>query len=219
MVRQQSISEGSRMIEVRSDEEVSRRKNSRPRAVPNGRRMLIFLSSADYRALVVAAAGAGLRPRELLQRMVSQSLAPGGGFRSLEVELIGQRIERIEGELHRQSNVLRRLGGSASTPARVAKGRTGAAEGQPDDGEVPRARLHEEIVAVLKETNGPLTSAQITDQIRQRGRFEPPRSKRPLDVVMVASRISHENYRHLFKREGSFVRLAGDGRRSRGKSS
>ncbi len=67
--------------------------------------------------------------------------------------------------------------------------------------------LHDEMIAVLRE-RGPLSAADLAAAVVERGRYAPPRSKKPLDAAMVSQRVSNPTYRKLFTRAGGRIGLA-----------
>ena len=67
--------------------------------------------------------------------------------------------------------------------------------------------LHDEMIAVLRE-RGPLSAADLAAAVVERGRYAPPRSKKPLDAAMVSQRVSNPTYRPLFTRAGGRIGLA-----------
>ena len=71
----------------------------------------------------------------------------------------------------------------------------------------PRAPLHAEIIAVLGE-RGPQTAAELASAIVERGRYQPPRSGKPIDAAMVNGRVSNPTYRGRFTRSGGRIGLA-----------
>ena len=77
-----------------------------------------------------------------------------------------------------------------------------------------RPRLHEEIADVLREARTPLTRDDIAYRIRERGRYNPPRSGRPVSGATISARVSHPGYRHKFMRIGRRIALRTDDRRS-----
>jgi hypothetical protein len=67
--------------------------------------------------------------------------------------------------------------------------------------------LHDEMIAVLRE-RGPLSAADLASAVVERGRYAPPRSKKPLDAAMVSQRVSNPTYRPLFTRAEGRIGLA-----------
>jgi hypothetical protein len=67
--------------------------------------------------------------------------------------------------------------------------------------------LHDEMIAVIRE-RGPLSAADLAAAVVERGRYAPPRSKKPLDAAMVSQRVSNPTYRPLFTRAGGRIGLA-----------
>jgi hypothetical protein len=67
--------------------------------------------------------------------------------------------------------------------------------------------LHDEMIAVLRE-RGPLSAADLASAVAERGRYAPPRSKKPLDAAMVSQRVSNPTYRPLFTRAEGRIGLA-----------
>jgi hypothetical protein len=67
--------------------------------------------------------------------------------------------------------------------------------------------LHDEMIAVLRE-RGPLSAADLAAAVVERGRYSPPRSKKPLDAAMVSQRVSNPTYRPLFTRAEGRIGLA-----------
>ena len=70
-----------------------------------------------------------------------------------------------------------------------------------------RMPLHDEIIAVIRE-RGPLSAAELAQAIKDRGRYQAPRSARPLDAATVNSRVSNPVYRSRFRREAGRINLA-----------
>lgn len=169
------------------------------------------IGQPDFETLERTAISVGLSPRDLLARVVKQVLRPGAVLTFLEQETTLQRLSVMEQQLRAHAELLERVIPATSQSSVVVESLKPDIRRSRPRPSRPRARLHEEIIAVLEETGSPLTSAQIAERIRQRGVFHRPRSKRPLDVMMVASRIANQNYRYLFAREDGFVKLAGDG--------
>jgi hypothetical protein len=53
-----------------------------------------------------------------------------------------------------------------------------------------------------------MTAAELASAIRERGRYAPPRSARPLDAATVNSRVSNPIYRSRFVRNDGKIGLA-----------
>ncbi|MGI8929837.1 MAG: hypothetical protein ACR2F5_00865 [Candidatus Limnocylindria bacterium] len=69
-----------------------------------------------------------------------------------------------------------------------------------------RVALHDEIIAVVTE-RGPTPAAEIAAAIVERGRYQPPRSGKPLDAATVNARISNPTYRGRFTRSEGRIGL------------
>ena len=146
---------------------------------------------------------------------------------------VAERLDRLI-ELAEQTNELLRstwstdrvpdaqaaIGTADSQPQRARRQRgrtqrTQTAAKQPRrssrSGALPRRpRLHEAIEAVLRETQEPLTAAEIAQRISERRLFVPPRSGKPLSSSQVNSRIANPQYRQRFRRVDGRVALATD---------
>ena len=85
--------------------------------------------------------------------------------------------------------------GAASSATRAAASRNG------------HVGLHDEIIAVIRE-RGPSTAAELAIAIRERGRYQAPRSGKPLDAATVNSRVSNPVYRARFRRAEGRISLA-----------
>ena len=68
--------------------------------------------------------------------------------------------------------------------------------------------LHMEIEAVLREAGHPLPANVIAERIRERGRYTPPRSAKPVSGSNVNSRVANATYRSRFVRRGDGLWLA-----------
>jgi len=71
----------------------------------------------------------------------------------------------------------------------------------------PRIALHDEMIAVLAE-RGPMPAGELAAAIAERGRYQPPRSGKPLDAAMVSQRVSNPAYRSRFSRQDGRIGLA-----------
>lgn len=76
----------------------------------------------------------------------------------------------------------------------------------------PRERvgLHDEMIAVLAE-RGPMSAADLAAAVAERGRYEPPRSGKPIDAAMISQRVSNPVYRARFTRNEGRIGLADAG--------
>lgn len=98
-------------------------------------------------------------------------------------------------------------------PAKNAKPAKGATAGGTAKNRVAakpsgkRVALHDEIIAVVTE-RGPTPAAEIAAAIVERGRYQPPRSGKPLDAATVNARISNPTYRGRFTRSEGRIGLA-----------
>jgi 23S rRNA pseudouridine2605 synthase len=71
----------------------------------------------------------------------------------------------------------------------------------------PRVALHDEMIAVLSE-RGPMSAGDLAAAVAERGRYQPPRSGKPLDAAMVSQRVSNPVYRARFTRNEGRIGLA-----------
>ena len=71
----------------------------------------------------------------------------------------------------------------------------------------PRIALHDEMIAVLAE-RGPMSAADLATAVAERGRYQPPRSGKPLDAAMISQRVSNPVYRARFTRNDGRIGLA-----------
>lgn len=71
----------------------------------------------------------------------------------------------------------------------------------------PRVALHDEMIAVLAE-HGPMSAGDLAAAVAERGRYQPPRSGKPLDAAMVSQRVSNPVYRARFTRNEGRIGLA-----------
>jgi hypothetical protein len=62
-------------------------------------------------------------------------------------------------------------------------------------------------MAVIGE-RGPQTAGELASAIVERGRYQPPRSKKPLDAAQVNARVSNPTYRSRFVRDDHRIGLA-----------
>lgn len=181
------------------------------------------------------AAAEGLRPGQLVQRWVEERLdaertgQPAAGVASSDSRVAGletalsalaaridevtrrlsliespapaagtsAKVESQEAPRRRRGRPPKSAGTQAGTPVRTAA--TASRDG--------RVGLHDEIIAVIRE-RGPSTAAELATAIRDRGRYLPPRSAKPLDAATVNSRVSNPVYRGRFRRAEGRISLA-----------
>jgi hypothetical protein len=89
-------------------------------------------------------------------------------------------------------------------PAAEAPKRARRVSAAPSGG---RVALHDEMIAVIRE-RGPMTAGELATVIAERGRYQPPRSGKPLDAAMVSQRVSNPVYRARFTRDDGRIGLA-----------
>ena len=70
-----------------------------------------------------------------------------------------------------------------------------------------RVALHDEMIAVIRE-RGPMRAADLAEAIVERGRYQVPRSGKPLDAKTVSQRVSNPTYRSRFVRDEGLIGLA-----------
>jgi hypothetical protein len=182
--------------------------------------MSIRLDPRRLGTLKQLAAEAGVRPGDLVREWVEERIdtARGGGraapaadtdrvlglIAALEARLAaleaasGATAEPAEPEAPRAEPD----GGPASKPGRA--GRRTRSSAAPSGGHVA---LHDEMIAVLRE-RGAMSAADLAAAVVERGRYAPPRSKKPLDAAMVSQRVSNPTYRSRFTRNEGRIGLA-----------
>jgi hypothetical protein len=183
------------------------------------------------------AAAEGLRPGQLVQRWVEERLdSERSGQGSATVPAGDTRVAALESSLAalvaRIDEVSRRLqrvespAPSAASPARSSASAQAAEAPRRRRGRPPKSAtgvgsaatraaasrnghvgLHDEIIAVIRE-RGPSTAAELAIAIKERGRYQPPRSAKPLDAATVNSRVSNPVYRARFRRAEGRISLA-----------
>jgi len=180
--------------------------------------MSIRLDPRRLGSLKLLAAEAGIRPGELVTRWVEERLdAARGGAPS---PATGAAPDALAGLTARVDELFRRLDQMAAaptaespveeTPAPAKRGpgrprKTAAAAPRRRAG--PKVALHDEIIAVIGE-RGPQTAAELASAIVERGNYQPPRSKKPLDAAQVNARVSNPTYRARFLRREHRIGLA-----------
>lgn len=179
------------------------------------------------------AAAEGLRPGQLVQRWVEERLdaertgqsAAGAASSDSRVAALETALSALAARIDEFTQRLARVespapvaatGGYATQEApQRRRGRPPKAAGAQASTSVRQATasrdgrvgLHDEIIAVIRE-RGPSTAAELATAIRERGRYLPPRSAKPLDAATVNSRVSNPVYRGRFRRAEGRISLA-----------
>jgi len=201
--------------------------------------MSIRLDPRRLGALKLLAAEAGVRPGELVTRWVEERLdaARAGGMPAAPVasDALAGLTARIDELARRLDAMAMPTSGAAlvaeppppAAPAKRGRGRprkepaatTDAPTAKPERASrgtgtgkrriATRIALHDEIAAVIAE-RGPLTAAELASVIVERGRYQPPRSAKPLDAAAVNARVSNPTYRARFLRRERKIGLAAE---------
>jgi hypothetical protein len=185
--------------------------------------MSIRLDPRRLGALKLLAAEAGVRPGELVTRWVEERLdaARGGGSAVPDGTPLAALSARVD-ELARRLDQLTASPVAAEpevAPAKRGRGRprkvpAGEATDSPRKARsrstgAKKVALHDEIAAVISEL-GPQTAAELASAIAARGRYQAPRSGKPLDAATVNARVSNPTYRGRFVRNEHRIGLAGE---------
>ncbi|HEV8252399.1 MAG TPA: hypothetical protein VGQ66_03375 [Candidatus Limnocylindria bacterium] len=198
--------------------------------------MSIRLDPRRLAALKLLAAEAGIRPGELVTRWVEERLdaARSGGAVPAPVDsnAMASLTARVDELARRLDQIAAARAPSAEPPAEAAApvkrgpGRprktaeAGSAEPAPSrprraarrstkgrKAAGARIALHDEIAAVIAEL-GPQTAAELASAIAARGRYQAPRSAKPLDAATINARVSNPTYRGRFVRREHRIGLA-----------
>lgn len=178
--------------------------------------MSIRLDPRRVNALKHLAGEAALRPGDLVRQWVEERIdasrpgaepVPAAPGQPTLLERIAQLDARIEA-LERDSGAPEPAASEAveeptPTPAPAPKRRAKKASAAPTE----RVALHDEMIAVLGD-RGPMRAADLAEAIVERGRYQVPRSGKPLDGKTVSQRVSNPTYRSRFTREGGLIGLA-----------
>lgn len=180
--------------------------------------MSIRLDPRRLGSLKLLAAEAGIRPGELVTRWVEERLdaARGGApapSPSAAPDALASLAARVD-ELFRRLDQMT-AAPAAESPVEAAPAPTKRGPGRPRKTGVaaprrkagPKVALHDEIIAVIGE-RGPQTAAELASAILERGNYQPPRSKKPLDAAQVNARVSNPTYRARFVRREHRIGLA-----------
>ena len=192
----------------------------------------IPLTEQEWAKLEFLASQRGLSPEALTRSWIDAGfeftglgtglsrMAEDSGLAEMRmlVEALTERLRMLEAARGRSSGADDSVADDMSQGASRGKnGRRGQkAAGHRRAGEAKRARrkgrrasLHDEIVAVLAEGGQPMRAKDIADVIRQRGRYQSPRSGKGINGAMVSSRVSNPMYRDLFRRADRKIALKG----------
>jgi hypothetical protein len=197
--------------------------------------MSIRLDPRRLGSLKLLAAEAGIRPGELVTRWVEERLdaarggAPAPGLPTLGGEAVASLSARVD-ELARRLDQLTAVAApsaasapsetEAPAPAKRGPGRPRKTDEAAASARKPRTAarkakstgrakvaLHDEIAAVITEL-GPQTAAELASAIVERGRYQAPRTAKPLDAATVNARVSNPTYRSRFVRRDRRIGLA-----------
>lgn len=175
----------------------------------------VRLTPKEHLDLRRRARAAGIRPWDLARHwLVAQLDRPksGGGYdlpyemHDLTAMLLEQRD--IINQLFRRLDRLEM--GAARSPLETSLGprrQVGPATSVVGDRQTamgPHPKLHDEILAVLHESDAPLTSEAIANAVTRRGRYR-PRSGHAISPAAISGRIANPRYRGLFHRDGRLI--------------
>ena len=189
--------------------------------------MSIRLDPRRLGTLKQLAAEAGVRPGDLVRHWVEERIDAARGGAAPSAPTGGDRLLGLIAALEARVAALESTsgGGSATAPIQAQREPGPEPEAEPalDATEPPAAEattkrvsaapsgdhvaLHDEMIAVIRE-RGPLSAGEIAAAVAERGRYAPPRSKKPLDAAMVSQRVSNPTYRKLFTRAEGRIGLA-----------
>ena len=183
--------------------------------------MSIRLDPRRLGSLKLLAAEAGIRPGELVTRWVEERLdaarggapAPTSSSPAPSQDALGSLAARVD-ELFRRLDQMTAAPSAASAveaasaPAKRGPGRPRKAATKTSARKAgAKVALHDEIIAVIGEL-GPQTAAVLASAIAERGRYQAPRSGKPLDAATVNARVSNPTYRARFVRREHRIGLA-----------
>jgi hypothetical protein len=188
--------------------------------------MSIRLDPRRVGTLKQLAAEADMRPGDLVRQWVEERIDAARGGASPAAPA-SDRVLGLIAAIEARLTALEAAAGTtaappAPEPARQAEAAKDAPEpapaSKPQQQPAKRKRasaapsgehvaLHDEMIAVLRE-RGALSAADLAAAVVERGRYAPPRSKKPLDAAMVSQRVSNPTYRKLFTRAEGRIGLA-----------
>jgi hypothetical protein len=149
-----------------------------------------------------ALAALNARIDELYRRLDQVAAQPAGALSNTATAVPETPIKRGPG---RPRKVLAEAGATSPAQPKARAVRKTSAKRRSAAGN--KVALHDEITAVISE-RGPQTAAELAVAIAERGRYQPPRSKKPLDAAQVNARVSNPTYRARFVRREHRIGLA-----------
>jgi hypothetical protein len=179
--------------------------------------MSIRLDPRRLGSLKLLAAEAGIRPGELVTRWVEERLDAARSGAPAPSRLDNDAVALLAARVDELAQRLDQMGVApaaeaetevAAAPAKRGPGRPRKAAGARSSKKAgPKIALHDEITAVISE-RGPQTAAELASAIAERGRYQAPRSAKPLDAATVNARVSNPTYRGRFVRREHRIGLA-----------
>jgi hypothetical protein len=177
--------------------------------------MSIRLDPRRLGSLKLLAAEAGIRPGELVTRWVEERLdaarsgAPAPAVAGDAVAALAARVDELVQRLDQltAAPTAEPTVETAAVPVKRGPGRPRKSPAASPGKAGPRVALHDEIMAVIREL-GPQTAAELASAIVARGRYQVPRSGKPLDAATVNARVSNPTYRGRFVRREHRIGLA-----------
>lgn len=176
--------------------------------------MSIRLDPRRLGSLKLLAAEAGIRPGELVTRWVEERLDAARSGSPAPSPVDSDAVASLTARVDELARRLDQMGSAptaepqpeaAAAPAKRGPGRPRKAASTRKAG--TKVALHDEITAVIKEL-GPQTAAELASAIAERGRYQAPRSAKPLDAATVNARVSNPTYRGRFVRREHRIGLA-----------
>lgn len=190
--------------------------------------MSIRLDPRRVNALKHLAGEAGVRPGDLVRQWVEERIdasrpgadstppAPGQPTLLERMAELDSRIAALEQGAPQVEQAVAQGGHGGpereqgetvadepAAPADPPKKRAKRASAAPTE----RVALHDEMIEVLRES-GPMRAADLAEAIVARGRYQVPRSGKPLDGKTVSQRVSNPTYRARFTRDEGMIGLA-----------
>ena len=177
--------------------------------------MSIRLDPRRLGALKLLAAEAGIRPGELVTRWVEERLdaarsgAPAPIVDGDAMAALAARVDELARRLDQltATATAEPMGETAAVPVKRGPGRPRKSPPASTRKGGPKIALHDEIIAVIREL-GPQTASELASAIVARGRYQVPRSGKPLDAATVNARVSNPTYRGRFVRREHRIGLA-----------